>query len=104
VLAVFEALRANAAAVELGRAALLCLHPTVQKLAVASEKEDICAHVKNALKLLNEPINIANQLPQQGIHAPARLEAKATQSRQQVLHALREVLAEMPEIVADQQR
>jgi hypothetical protein len=97
--AVFSALRANAAAVELARVANLCLQQRVLQLADESQKSEICLCVASALSLLHAPVDVqAKQQASGSVHAPSRLLDKAEQSRQEALNALQKVLEERPEL------
>lgn len=99
VCAVFSALRANAAAVELARVASLCLQKNVLQLASDSQKTEIYKCVAAALALLHAPVDVnEKQRVSDSVHAPSRLLDKAERSRQEALQALQKVLEEYPDL------
>eukprot|EP00892_Ulva_mutabilis_P007207 jgi/Ulvmu1/4859/UM020_0145.1 len=97
--AAFARLRANASAVEFGRAVALCLAP--QALAAASEEEfgRVCQHVGTALKLLSAPLPVNEENAVEGVvHVPGRVVAKAERMRRVTAEQLLQTVIDHPRI------
>lgn len=106
--AVFAALRANAAAVELARATCMCLTPQVLHLCTPAQKAEVAECLKVSLALLSAPVDAqalqgssqdvtSRNHTSSSVHVPSRLIEKSENSRAAVLQELQKLLNGLPE-------
>lgn len=97
--AAFARLRANASAVEYGRAVSLCLSPAALATASEGELDRVCQHTGTVLKLLLEPMAVnEGGAEEAGVHVPNRVVAKAEQMRRETAAAVLQAVIDHPNI------
>lgn len=97
--AAFARLRANASAIEYGRAVSLCLSPVALATASEEELDRVCKHTGTVLKLLLEPMTVnEGEAEEAGVHVPQRVVAKAEQMRRETAAVVLQAVIDHPTI------